>query len=228
MEPRRSFLSRFGLGVTLGGTVLGGATAQAQTDRSRDWTPTRHAEDDWLDQIPGRHRLVIDTTTADGFGQALLFTNNYLALNRSAYGLQDADLAIVIVARHRATPFAFNHDMWAKYGTGLTQLTMLNDPNTKQPPTVNMYNSDTYGAVLLNRGVLLDRLIARGVLLAVCEVATSTAASMVASTTKGDAEAINKELAANRLTNARMVPAGIVTLNRAQERGYAFSYAAGV
>src|SRR5262245_36940426 len=115
MQPRRSFLSRFGLGLTLGGTILGEGVSQAQNDRPRDWTPTRHVEDDWLDQVPGKHRLVIDTTTADGFGQALLFTNNYLYSNNSSYGLADSDLAIVIVARHRATPFAFNHDMWAKY-----------------------------------------------------------------------------------------------------------------
>lgn len=36
------------------------------------------------------------------------------------------------------------------------------------------------------------------------------------------------ELIANRVANSHMVPTGIVTVNHAQERGYAFAYAAGV
>jgi intracellular sulfur oxidation DsrE/DsrF family protein len=34
-----------------------------------------------------------------------------------------------------------------------------------------------------------------------------------------------KEMAANLIPNARLVPAGIVAVNRAQERGYSFVYA---
>jgi hypothetical protein len=36
---------------------------------------------------------------------------------------------------------------------------------------------------------------------------------------------INEELIANIVTNAHMVPAGIVAVSRAQERGYTFAYA---
>jgi intracellular sulfur oxidation DsrE/DsrF family protein len=166
--------------------------------------------------------------TADGFGQALLYVNNYLAQNRSAYGVGDSDLAVVIVARHHSTPFALNDAMWAKHGAGLTQLTGFNDPNTKQPPAANIYNAPAYGATFLNRGVMLDGLLKRGVHLAVCEIGVATAASMIASGEGGEIPAIVAELTANRLANSQMVPAGIVTLNRAQERGYAFTYAAGI
>ena len=150
-------------------------------------------------------------------------------LFRSQIGiLQDADLAVVIVARHHSTPYALNDAMWAKYGAGLTQLTGFNDPNTKQPPAANVYNSPAYGAALLNRGVMLDSLLKRGVQLAVCEIGTYTAASMIAPGAGGDVAAINAELTRNCLANTHMVSAGIVTINRAQERGYTFAYAAGV
>jgi intracellular sulfur oxidation DsrE/DsrF family protein len=34
----------------------------------------------------------------------------------------------------------------------------------------------------------------------------------------------SNELAANLVGNSRLVPAGIVAVNRAQERGYSFAY----
>ena len=42
----------------------------------------------------------------------------------------------------------------------------------------------------------------------------------------GNADAIYRELTGHLLANAHMVPAGIVAVNRAQERGYTFSYVA--
>ena len=43
---------------------------------------------------------------------------------------------------------------------------------------------------------------------------------MIAEAVGGNGDAINSELIANLVRNARMVPAGIVAVNRAQERGY--------
>ena len=47
---------------------------------------------------------------------------------------------------------------------------------------------------------------------------------MVAEQTKGNAEEIRQEFLAHLVPNGRMVAAGIVAVNRAQERGYAMSY----
>jgi hypothetical protein len=230
MVPRRSFLSRLGIGVpALGGAVAAGALAsQAQAASGNEWRAARHAQDDWLDHLPGKHRLLFDTTTAAGLGESLLYVSNYLNVNRDAYSLQEADLAVIIVMRHHSTPYAFSDAIWAKYGAALTQLTELKDPNTQESPTVNLYNAPGYGGALPNRGSLLDGLLKRGVQLAVCALGTRNAASTVAARTGGDIPAITAELVANRVMNSRMVPAGIVAVNRAQERGYSFAYSAGV
>ena len=229
MLPRRWFLSRLGIGVAgLGGGVASAAPQAQAAPAGGAWKPARHAQDDWLDQVPGSHRLIFDTTTPQGFGQVLLFVNNYLNANKNGYNLQDADLAVVVVVRHQSVSYAFTDAMWAKYGAGLAQHSGMNDPNTKQPPTVNIYNSSSYGTTLLSRGVMLDGLLKRGLQLAVCDVATGAAAGMAATATGGDRAAIKAELMANRVANSHMVPAGIVAVNRAQERGYAFAYAAGV
>src|SRR5262249_44576031 len=76
-EARRSFMSKLGAGMTtlFGATLVGGTSAQAQSSAGR-WQPVRHSEDDWLDTLPGKHRLVFDTTMPDAFGAALLYANN--------------------------------------------------------------------------------------------------------------------------------------------------------
>jgi intracellular sulfur oxidation DsrE/DsrF family protein len=224
---RRSFLSKLGISLTAGGAALGTGVASAQTQPSVEggrWQPARHTLDDWLDQIPGKHRFVLDTTTPDGFGSALAFLNNYFTVNQNAYGLQDGDLAVVLVARHLSTLFAFNDAIWAKYGSPITQRTNFNDPKTKQPPTINLFNSTGYGGALTNRGTPLDSLLKRGLHLAVCQISTRGNAGGIAAATGGTAEAIYNELVANLVSrNAHMVPAGIVAVNRAQERGYSLA-----
>ena len=213
-HARRAFLSRLGTGATAAGlTVLAEGPAAAQSAGTSEWRPRRHDEDDWLDRIPGVHRFVFDTTTPDAFAEALTFANNYFTANRNGYGLSDADLAVVLVARHSSTPFAYTDAMWAKHGTHLAQRINFVDPKTKQPPTVNVHRAR------------LDGLIARGVHLAVCQMATRNHANLIAQATGADVDGIYKELVGNLVGNAHMAPAGIVAVNRAQERGYAFVHA---
>ena len=50
----------------------------------------------------------------------------------------------------------------------------------------------------------------------------ATRAAIAQATGGNAADNINNELVANLVGNSRMVPAGIVALNRAQERGYSF------
>ena len=96
------------------------------------------------------------------------------------------------------------------------------DPKTKQPPKANLYNASDYGTQLANRGTTLDSVLKQGVQLAVCSVATRGIAGAIAEATGGNTDNIFSELVSNLVSNAHMVPAGIVAVNRAQERGYSF------
>ena len=221
---RRSFLSKLGLGVTAGGAAgLAASPAQAQSTEGGRWQSARHAQDDWLDQIPGKHRFVLDAPTPAGFGNALAFLNNYFNVNRDSYSLQDGDLAVVLIARHLGTLFAYNDTIWAKYGAPITQRTNFNDPKTNQPPTINLFNAGAYGAALPNRGNTLDSLIKRGLRLGVCQVSSRGYAAGIAMAIGATPDAIFNEMVANLVPNARLVPAGIVAVNRAQERGYSLA-----
>jgi intracellular sulfur oxidation DsrE/DsrF family protein len=68
----------------------------------------------------------------------------------------------------------------------------------------------------------LASLSTQGVQFAVCSMATRRLAGMIARAVSGNADAIFAELTANLVSNGRMVSAGIVAVNRAQERGYSF------
>lgn len=211
-HARRAFLSRLGAGTVAAGVAAATTSAHAQSAGTAPWRPARHAQDDWMDQLPGVHRFVVDSTAPAGFDAALRYVGNYFAANRSGYGLNDADLAVVIVARHDSTPFAYNDSMWGKYGSSLVRRSGFVDPATKQPPTVNLHRAR------------LEGLLKRGVHLAVCQMATQFLATTIANAGGAGADTVYAELTANLMSNAHMVPAGIVALNRAQERGYSFVY----
>ena len=219
---RRSFLTRLSAGFAAFATtaLAGSATAQAQSSPAAPWQPQRHEKDDWLDRIPGKHRMVFDTIDLDGFGEAIAFTNNYLRTSRTEYSLQNSDMAVLIIARSRSTQFGYNNAMWAKYGTILSRRSNFTDPKTKQPATLNPYNSEELAELLSNRGTTLDALLKQGVQLGVCQVATRGIATALAEANGGNTDAIYSELTSNLVANSRMVPAGIIIVNRAQERGY--------
>jgi intracellular sulfur oxidation DsrE/DsrF family protein len=175
-----------------------------------------------MDKIPGKHRAIFDTTTPDVLGDALAFANNFFRANKSDYGLQNNDLAVILVMRHRSTSFAFNDAMWAKYGVHMSKRAVFTDPKTNEAPKVNLFNVAEYNPPLPNRGNTVDALLKMGVHLAVCSTATRGLATAIAEATGGKTDDIVNELVSNLLntTAGHMVPAGIVAVGRAQERGY--------
>jgi intracellular sulfur oxidation DsrE/DsrF family protein len=218
---RRFFLSRLGAGVSIiGGTVAVTPAALAEAGDSR-WQPARHEKDDWLDKIPGQHRLVFDTTSADGLANASLFANNYFTANQNEYGLRDNDLAVVIIVRHKSTSFGYNDAMWAKYGKHFSEHALFTDPKTKEAPALNLYATSGNGTAPAGR---LDSLTKRGVHLGVCQMATRNISGIISRATGASLDSIFAELGANLVNNGRLVPAGIVAVSRAQERGYTFVY----
>jgi intracellular sulfur oxidation DsrE/DsrF family protein len=220
---RRLFLARLGAGAgVVGAAVAGSPAAMAQAAADAPWRPARHSQDDWYDKIPGVHRFVFDTSTAEGMGWALQFASNYYAANQDGYGLKDSDLAVVIVARHKATEFAYTDTIWAKYGKQLSEHSEYTDPKTKLPPTINIYTAEGDGSAQAGK---MNALIKKGVHFAVCGMSTRGIAGRIAKANGVETDSVVKEITANLIGNSHMVGAGILAVNRAQERGYSFIYA---
>jgi intracellular sulfur oxidation DsrE/DsrF family protein len=207
-SERRSFLTRLNVGAaSIAALAIGGrALAQTKAAAPARFEPARHEKDDWMDQVPGKHRMVFDTVSATGFGDALLFANNFMTANRNDYGLQNSDLAIIVIARHISTAFGYNDAMWAKYGAQMAPMSQLDNV-----PKTNPRSAGGFG---------VDTLAKAGVQFAICAMATRRIAGSIAQATGGNTDTINAELAANLVPNGRLVSAGILAVNRAQERGY--------
>src|SRR5271165_2850418 len=174
---RRSFLTRIGLGVGVAGMAgVSSPAAMAQAAADTQWKPARHAQDDWYDKIPGTHRYIFDTSSADGIGWALQFATNYYTTSEQAYGLKGSDLAVIIVARHKATSFAYNDAIWAKYGKQIAEQAEFVDPKTKEAPKINVYGPAGETA----QAGKMEALIKKGLQFAVCSTSTRGIATRIA------------------------------------------------
>jgi hypothetical protein len=217
---RRSLMA--GMGIALAGSLLANATtAQAQTGKRREarFEPARHKLDAWFDELPGHHRVFIDSASADGGAYTLGYAFNLRNASTAAYAGEPADLAIVICFRHFSTPFGYGDALWAKYGQYFNEVMKYPDPVTGAAPKINLMNSPAHKD-LGNRGETIDAQIAKGTQFAICNSATQGLAGMIAGRTGGKANEVHQELVAGAIKNSRFVPAGVLGLTRAQEYGY--------
>ncbi len=221
-----------GAGVILAGAGVAAASAgaaKAVGPSASGCRPTSDPQDSWLDKPGTQHRMVFDSLSGEGGAEALDFANNFIHVNESAYGLRPEQLGVVVIFRHMATPYGYNQAVWAKYGKGFAEKMGLKDDLAKRAATTNpllsappMVESPGPGMEWINHNSLPD-LAADGVRFAVCGLATKAIAGMIAGKT-GNANAVEAEFKANLVPGALIVPAGISTVNRAQEHGYTFAY----
>src|SRR5262249_36252476 len=122
-----------GLGVTLaalGGNARAAPMANAEGD----------AEDDWLEHGGRKHRIIFDSVSTQGAGEALNFADNFYKANLSGYGVAGKDMSVVIILRHYSVVFGFNDAMWAKYGAALSDWGQLATIGMT-PASANVYNA---------------------------------------------------------------------------------------
>src|SRR3989441_1814228 len=217
MNTRRSLMTS--LGAVAAAAVLVPESAGAQSGGST-FRPTRHKQDSWMAELKGQHRVFIDSSTASGGAEALLYANNLYLANDGGYSLKPADLAIVVCFRHFATPFGYNDAAWKKYGKAFGSIMQFKDPKTGLPPSANLMNSAEYGFALPNLGVTLSSLIERGTRFAICDAATNFIATQIAQDSGASKDSVYQELVASAIPNGRFVPAGVVAVTRAQEYSY--------
>lgn len=214
---RRSLLA--GMGVAAAGLAVGAANAE-----EKRFEPARHSNDQWMDDLPGTHRAWIDTSSGLSGMQAPHFTNNILSSNVSAYGGEDSDYAIVICLRSYATTLAYSDEMWSKYGEYFGSPMQLMDPKTGEAFRANPANmADRVD--LDHGGDTIDKVVARGAQIAICNAATRWYSGFVAEATGGSADKIYKDFVDSAIPHSRFVSAGVIATTRAQEYGYSLLYA---
>ena len=219
--PRRTFLARLATGVAAFGAVpaLSAVACAPTATPAPPAAPPGDELDTWLAAMKAPYKVVYDCVQAGGGPDGVVFARNFMKFSQDKLGTKDADMNVLVSFRHFATPYGYADAMWAKYP--FATLLKVDDPKTKKPAARNVPLHDD---VEDQAGANLPALAARGVQFMVCGAATEFIANMLAGKT-GDGTAIEAELAANLIPNARMVPAGVVGVQRAQKAGFAYTYA---
>ena len=208
VKGRRQMMT--GLGVTATAVALGAASIDAQSPAGT-FAPARHEPDEWMGKLPGKHRVVLDVTSPAGIPDAIRFTGNLFTGNKTGYGVDEADVAIIMVLRHSATAYGYTDAIWSKYGKSMAS---GGDP-AAAPPTTNTFNTG-------DRLQLAD-LAKRGVRFMVCGTASRGLSRRIAGQT-ADPDAVLKEMEANLIPSARLVAAGVVGVTHAQEYGFSLLF----
>jgi intracellular sulfur oxidation DsrE/DsrF family protein len=207
-EPvrRRSFLARLAAASAAftGVLSLPSAAAAARSDQQT------HPADAWLDELKGQHKNIYDCLSIENGPTGWSFARNFLTANTGPiYQLTDADVNVIVCVRHFSSVFGFNDAMWAKYKLGESQ--KVNDgsgPAVRNPQT--------------NTATALAK---RGVIVAICGLATARIARTVAADAGMSAADVEADLRVNLVTpTTRVVAAGVIVTNRAQEKGFAYTY----
>lgn len=219
LVPRRSFLTRVAavaaaLGVT---PALSGFTSVSPAE-----SPQLHPNDldAWLASMRGPQKVLYDCTSAAGASDGILFARNFLKFSHDKLGTKDSEMSVIVSFRHFSTPYAYNDAMWAKYPQ-LADMLKVTDPKTMKPAMRNVPSMDELEGF---PGASLPALLSHGVKFAACGAATEFIAGVIAGKT-GDAKAIEQDFIANLIPGARVVPAGVVVVQRAQKAGFAYTYA---
>ena len=218
-SDRRSFLGTLAVGtaaLAAGGVALGGGARLAEAATS-DASP----DDAWLGRLTGKHRQYFDAVSLnDGF--PLGFAMNFLTLNNEAYNIPDKQLTAVVGLRHFAIPMAFTDDIWARYKLG--EFSKFNDPATTAPATRNIFYH-AHDGDLIFPDMAIEKLQARGTIFTVCNMALGVLSGMTSQNAGVTPEVAKREWVAGLIPGMTLVPAGVLAVNRAQEKGCSYCYA---
>lgn len=216
--PRRSFVNRLAAGAAALTAAFAVTPSEASAAASSPGRPD--ALETWLATFHGAHKCIYDCVDAAGALDGILFARNLITLSHEQLGTSDADMSVIVSFRHLATPYGYNDAMWAKY-PAFADLLKVNDPATGAPARRNVPLHDEVEGF---SDASLPGLLAHGARFTVCGAATTFIAGLLAGK-DGNAKAIEAELGQNLVAGARMVPAGVVVVQRAQKLGFAYTYA---
>lgn len=214
MPERRQFLAQ--LGAMAAGMTIDADEMRAMT-AARPGSPW---DTSWLDRLAtAKYRVVFNASdVADG--AAMSYASAFFGDYGEAHGTRDDEMRPVIVFRRLGTVMALNDAMWDKYELGADR--RINDSATQQPARRNPFWRAAPGASPDAAADKIETLTKRGLISLVCNIAATNVGRSIAERTKQDAETVQREVKANLVPGAILVPSGIYALIRAQNAGCAY------
>ncbi|MBL7812243.1 MAG: hypothetical protein JNL57_08480 [Bacteroidetes bacterium] len=213
---RRGFLKKLAAGLA----ILG-----IQTQDLEAATNAKHPAVKWFESIKGRHRVVFDVPHPNGI-MPFAWPRVFLGSNESV-GTPYSDCCVVVVLRHSAIAYAFDHPVWEKYQFG--EIFKANDPNTDKPAIKNPFWKPEPGTFKIPGNdrifIGINELQEDGVKFCFCEGALGVYSHVVAKKTGSTADAVKKDWMASLLPGIQPVPSGVWALGRAQEHRCSYIFA---
>lgn len=207
IRPRRQFITRIAATIAALSAGLPGIAHAANT---ADGDMNEANQDEWMKSLKGKHRQFFHATGAAD--APMLMANNYLDAYRDSYDAKPGEVNAVIGVHSAALAIGFNDAAWAKYGMGKANNVI--DPATKEPAIRNIFA--TGGNLSVESGQK------RGIVFLMCNTALRLRSRMMAAERGETPEALYADLSASRLPGTILVPAMVVTINRAQEKGFTY------
>lgn len=215
--PRRGFLTRLAGAIVGGGVVAGSAgTLYGETPREG----RLRLADPWLDRLKGERGQIFDATTISG-GKVLQQARNFLDAYRDAYGVSSEQLDVVVGAHGGALPLVFQDAAWDRFAFG--ERSDVNDYRTRAPARRNIFARAETGSPI-PADATIEALQERGVIFILCNNSLRRITGTLAQAGFGTAEEVRAELLAGLLPGVEVVPAMVVAMNLAQERGLSYVY----
>lgn len=220
---RRKFIHSIAAGAaTIGLSSFEGSSTPPEATFS---SPGVEDAETWINRIKGKHKMVFDVTQPHEI-LPFAWPRVFLLTNEST-GAAEKDCCAVVVLRHTAIPYAFDHNMWAKYKFG--EAFKAPDPATGKPaeknpfwkPEPGTFKVAGVGPVLIG----INELMSNGVMFCVCNVAITVLGNTMAASMNQDAEALIRDWKQNLLPGIQVVPSGIWAVGRAQEKGCGYVFA---
>ena len=176
-------------------------------------------DDAWIGKLKGKYRQVFDATAPnEGWGAA--FPLNFIDSTKEALKVTDADISAVTVFRHFAMPLMLNDATWAKYHIG--EMLNVTDPKTKAPAVKNIFRDN----VPLRAGLTYEKEMASGVIFVACNLALTVISGMAAPKAGVSADQAKKDFTAGLIPGVYLAASGVYAVNRAQQAGCTYCYAA--
>ncbi|MDP9177086.1 MAG: hypothetical protein M3O61_05350 [Gemmatimonadota bacterium] len=202
IHPRRRFVGRVAAAVA----ALTGFPGLLRADTSAD--DSKH--DAWMGQLKGKHRQFFHALDLND--RAMLMATNYLDAYQNEFAEKPGEATAVIGVHGPALYLGFTDAAWTKYSFG--KAANLTDPTTKEPSVRNIFATGGELAV--------DTAQKRGILFLICNTALRLRSRALAKERGETYEVVYNDLAASRLPGTILVPALVVAINRAQEKGFTY------
>ncbi|HYV98504.1 MAG TPA: hypothetical protein VE967_13700 [Gemmatimonadaceae bacterium] len=222
---RRGFLTRLAAGTA----AFSAAFAIPRSAQAEHVLET-HELDKWLDDFKGEHKQIYDCVTKDKVGD-MMFANNFITANVSDYGFKQEDINSIVSFRHQATAFALNDAMWEKYKIGEALDVPARPAGRGGAPPANADSTrsaaDSTPAPRATANPQMRQITSmgnRGVQFTVCSLALRAVSGTYARRLNLQQEDVRQDLLANLVPKCRPVAAGVIIVNRAQEKGFTYLY----